>query len=46
MEAFAKARKGAQPLPNLSDEDIERAIQEIAEIRPCPERAANHPPRT
>ena len=29
MEAFAKARKGAQPLPNLSDEDIERAIQEI-----------------
>lgn len=29
MEAFAKARKGAQPLPNLSDEDIERAIREI-----------------
>ena len=29
MEAFAKARKGTQPLPNLSDEDIERAIQEI-----------------
>ncbi len=29
MEAFAKARKGAQPMPNLSDEDIERAIQEI-----------------
>jgi serine/threonine protein phosphatase PrpC len=29
MEAFAKARKGAQTLPNLSDEDIERAIQEI-----------------
>ena len=29
MEAFAKARKGAQALPNLSDEDIERAIQEI-----------------
>lgn len=29
MEAFATARKGAQPLPNLSDEDIERAIQEI-----------------
>ncbi len=29
MEAFAKARKGAQPLPNLSDEDIEQAIQEI-----------------
>jgi serine/threonine protein phosphatase PrpC len=29
MEAFAKARKGAQPLPNLSDEEIERAIQEI-----------------
>lgn len=29
MEAFAKARKGNQPLPNLSDEDIERAIQEI-----------------
>ncbi len=29
MEAFARARKGSQPLPNLSDEDIERAIQEI-----------------
>ena len=29
MEAFAKARKVTQPLPNLSDEDIERAIQEI-----------------
>lgn len=29
LEAFAKARKGAQPLPNLSDEDIERAIEEI-----------------
>ena len=29
LEAFAKARKGAQPMPNLSDEDIERAIQEI-----------------
>ena len=29
MDAFAKARKGAQPLPNLSDEEIERAIQEI-----------------
>jgi serine/threonine protein phosphatase PrpC len=29
MEAFAKARKGNQPVPNLSDDDIERAIQEI-----------------
>lgn len=29
MEAFAKARKGTQPMPSLSDEDIERAIQEI-----------------
>ncbi len=29
MEAFAKARHGAQPLPNLSDAEIERAIDEI-----------------
>lgn len=29
MEAFAKARQGAKPLPNLSDEEIERAIEEI-----------------
>jgi serine/threonine protein phosphatase PrpC len=29
MEEFAKARKGAQPLPNLSDDEIEQAIQEI-----------------
>jgi serine/threonine protein phosphatase PrpC len=29
MEAFAKARKGAQPVPSLSDEEIERAIREI-----------------
>ena len=29
MEAFATARKGTQPLPNLSDEDIERASQAI-----------------
>jgi len=28
MEAFAKARKGAQPMPTLSDEDIERAIKD------------------
>lgn len=29
MEAFAKARKGAQPLPSLTDDEIEQAIQEI-----------------
>ncbi|MFZ5509702.1 MAG: PP2C family protein-serine/threonine phosphatase [Pseudomonadota bacterium] len=29
MEEFAKARKGQQPLPDLSDDEIERAIQEI-----------------
>lgn len=29
MEVFAKARQGAQPLPNLTDDEIERAIQEI-----------------
>lgn len=29
MEEFAKARKGQQPLPDLSDEEIERAITEI-----------------
>lgn len=29
MESFAKARKGAQAPPDLSEEEIERAIQEI-----------------